>query len=347
MKKLFALIFVSFMIASQAYAFSGKVQWQFKVDEPVTSGIAVSGNTLFFGDVAGKFYAVNKNTGSVIWTKIATPYTVCGTPAITSNGNVVFAQEDGTITCFKISDGSKVWSYTNNDKDNSNEALNDGVVSGSGKIFAAKSNAKLYAHDENSGKVLWTYEAGDQGLRTAPEYSDGIVFLGEYAGLFDMINADDGKRINGGGAGGAINTPVIKDGVVYFSSWDGSVNAVKIKAVIPLWNVNVGDPVTTSPAVSDGVAVVGTGRGNIVALNIKDGSIMWKHETQSGEISVTPLIGEGLVIAGASNGDVLIFDAKTGGVRRKINGLNGMSSDGVYSEGTFYLVSSGEVCAVN
>ena len=73
---------------------------------------------------------------------------------------------------------------------------------------------------------------------------------------------------------------------------------------------------------------------------------MWKHETQSGEISATPLVGDGVVVAGASQGNVFVFDAKTGGVRRTIKGLNGMSTNGVYSEGTFYFVSSGEVCAI-
>ncbi len=346
MKKLFVLVFVLVMFASQAFGFNGTVQWQFRGDATITSGVAVSENILLFGDVTGKFYALNKNTGSVIWTKIGTHYTVCGTPSVTSNGNVIFAQEDGTITCLKISDGSKVWIYGNRDENNSNEALSDGVASGGEKIFAAKSDAKLYAHDENSGKVLWTFAAGEQGLRTAPAYSDGLVFLGEYDGLFDIIDASNGKRLNGGGSGGAINTPVIKNGVVYFSSWDGSVNAVKIKAVIPLWNVNVGDPITTSLTLSDEIAVVGTGRGNIVALNIKDGSIMWKYETQSGEISANPLIGDGVVVAGASQGNVFVFDAKTGGARHTIKGLNGMSTNGVYSEGTFYFVSSGEVCAV-
>ncbi|MBQ2617044.1 MAG: PQQ-like beta-propeller repeat protein [Synergistaceae bacterium] len=347
-------VFVLALFAAQAWAVEGKLVWRFPYDARITSGVSLSGHTLLFGDQTGRFYAVNSNTGKVIWAKQGTTSMVCGTPSITAHGHVIFAQEDGAITCLSISNGARHWSYVPNEHDDmhevdTHEALTDGTTVGGGKVFAAKADRKLYAHDERNGKVDWTYLASDQGLRTAPSYSGGLVFLGEYDGTFSVINARNGKRIGGGGAGGALNTPTVKDGVVYFSSWDGSVTAVKIDGIEHLWTAKVGDPITTQPTVAEGIVVVGTGRGKVVALNARNGAEVWRCESlvRDGEIAAAPLIGGGVVLAAQASGNVIVLDAKTGELKNAITELDGMTYDGFYADGTFYFVSSGEVCAVN
>ena len=355
MKKFLAvlLVLVLALFASQALAFEGKIAWKVRYDSGITGGVSLSGSHLFFGDNTGKFYAVSRNNGAIIWTAQGTTAVHCGTPAVTSSGHVIFAQGDGAISCCNISDGKIVWQYVPKDDEknsdvDAHEDILDGTEAGGGRIYASKGDRKLYAHDEKNGKVLWTYEVSDQGIRNVPSYYDGQVFLGEYNGLFTIVDAKTGKRIGGGGAGGAINTPVVNNGNVYFSSWDGSVSAVKIKGIEPLWTVKVGDPVTTEPTVSEGIVVVGTGRGNIVALNANDGKEIWRYATdiKNGEISTAPLIGDSVVIAGADSGSVCVFNAKTGALLHTIPELNGITFDGLYSEGTFFFVSSGEVCAL-
>ena len=66
-RKIFtALIFVLVMAVS-ASAFSGNERWSFKPEGSITSGVAVSGNSVFFGTQTGKIYALNKNTGRSTW----------------------------------------------------------------------------------------------------------------------------------------------------------------------------------------------------------------------------------------------------------------------------------------
>ena len=48
------------VMAVSASAFSGHEKWSLNLDSPVTSGITVSGNTVFAGSETGRFYAVNK-----------------------------------------------------------------------------------------------------------------------------------------------------------------------------------------------------------------------------------------------------------------------------------------------
>ena len=345
-KFLVALLLVA-ILASQSFAFNNDVKWQRDIQTFLSGGIAISGNNLFFGDVSGNFYAANKNTGSIIWTVSGNSvYGVEGSPAVTSNGNVVFTQSDGSVTCLKISDGSVVWNYAPNENENSN--IIDGAAAGSGLVFMVKSDAKLYALNGSDGSVAWTYKASSQGLRTVPSYSDGIVFLGEYDGIFSMIDAKSGKRLNGGGAGGAVNTPVAANGNVYFSAWDGSVNAVQIKSVIPLWEIKVKDVITTPPALNDGIIAVGTGRGSVIALDAKGGEILWQYDTEAGEISANLLNGGGVILVGAGDGEILALDSKTGRLRNKLN-TQGAIHNGVFdnSDGTFYFGSGSTVYAVD
>lgn len=339
-RKIITALFFILIMSASSQAFSGREKWQFQPEGPATSGIALSGNAIFFGTETGNFYALDKNTGRVIW-QLKTENTICGTPSIVGS-NVVFAQEDGEIRCVKISDGSSVWSVGGiggRDERNRdvNDGLSDGTTAGGGMVFVSKADKKLHALRASDGKELWTYTAGSQGLRSAPAYSDGLVFLGEYDGIFSIIDAKTGKRLNGGGAGGAINTPAISGGNVYFSSWDGSVNAVKIKDVIPLWDARINDAVSTRPAVGSGLVVVGTGRGAVYALNGNDGSVKWHFSTENGNVSSTPVIADGLVFAGAETGSVLVIDASTG---RKISELGdgqGIIGDPAYSEGVLYF----------
>ncbi len=340
MKKISLILLFLFLFASQAFAFHG-VRWELNVS--AAGSIIINQNNLLFGDVMGKFYAVNKNTGSVVWTYQDNGGSIMGTPAVI-DGKVIFVAADGGITCLNLNDGSLVWEYS--PSQNYNDGIADGVTAGAGLAFISKADTKLYALDVNTGNTVWTFQANEQGLRAAPAYSDGLVFLGEYNGIFDIINAKTGKRENGGGAGGAVNTPAVNNGNVYFSSWDGSVQAVKIKAVIPLWNVNIKDPVTTAPVVSDGIIAVGTGRGYVTALSEKDGSILWQFNCENGSVSATPIIANGKVFAFPEGGNIYELDAKSGRLRNKFE-TGGIISSPAYSDGVIYFSSDGKVCALS
>ena len=342
MKKFMLVSVFMFLFAAPAFAFHG-VRWE--LNASVTSSIAIDNGKLFFGDSIGDCYAVDKNSGSVLWTYNAGG-SIIGTPAVMSDKEekVVFISSDGSIVCLSVYDGSLIWNYRT--RENRNEAVNDGTVAGNGMFFVVKDDGKLYALDSETGRTVWTYQGGDQGLRTAPAYSDGLIFLGEYDGVLNIIDANTGKRVSGGGAGGAVNTPAANDGNVYFSSWDGSVQAFQVKSVIPLWNTNVKDPVTTSPAVSGGLIAVGTGRGIVAVLDENDGKILWKFDCKNGSVSSKPMIADGKVFACSEGGNVYELNASTGRL------IDTFETDGIitnpdFSDGIFYFAAGGKVIALS
>lgn len=338
---LILMLAISFS-AHQASAFEAKLKWRVRAAGIPTGGLTVHENALFFGDWTGKFYALDKSTGSVLWTyKGNNGSAIFGTPSVHED-NVFFAYANGEVVCLKISDGLLVWRYIPYQDD---LGFNDGIAIGGGLVFAATKEGELFALDMKDGHKIWTLKASEN-LQSAPSYGDGFVFLGEDNGIFDIIDANTGKRLNGGGAGGTVNTPVVDGDNVYFSAWDNSVQAVQIDGVIPLWKADVKDPASTPPAISEGIIAVGTARGHFVALSQEDGRILWDHGSGSGMVRAKPLIADGLVFVGVDRGNLEVLDAETGQVKFTFETKYGVEAVPAYSEGVFYFFGNGEIQAL-
>ena len=314
------------------------------VEDSITTGIAASGSTVFFGESIGSFLAVNSNNQTQIWEFKDSDTTPTGTPAVV-DGNVIFARVTGEIFCLKISDGSLVWRYIPASSEAVNEGLNDGVAVGGGKVYAAFTTGELKALDLKNGHVLWTYKAA-QGLRTAPAYANGLVLVGEYNGLFSMIDAKTGKRVNGGGAGGAINTPVVSGGNVYYSAWDGSVHAVQIKDVIPLWDAKVGEPITTAPVIAGDAVYFGTASGKVFALDQKTGARLWQYDTQGGQILARPVVSGNRVFVGTGDNRLVMLDPNTGRRANEQPDRTALNTDPAFGGNRLYFVANQQLISI-
>ena len=323
-------------VADTALAWRGEVGWTFRAETGISSGVAVSDAMVVFGDTTGTLYAVRRASGQLAWSYHGTN-TIVGTPALAGD-KVFFAQEDGTLTCLNLSNGSEAWRVLSPESGSGADTMVDGAAVGDGKVFVSKGDGKLYALSAANGATVWTYRS-DQELRSAPTFGEGYVFLGEQNGKLSFIDPKTGKRVTGGGAGGPINTPAVSDGTLFFSSWDGSVQGVKLKGVVPQWKTNVQDSVTTAPFVSGGKVFVGTARGNVAALDARSGKILWQFNTQGGSVSACPICAEGLVFAGGGQGVLSILDARTGKLRSTFTTGTGIVGTPAYDGGVLYLGS--------
>lgn len=338
-QKIFSLLILSsILISSQALGFEAKIKWSADIEAPASSGIAISHDRIILGDSNGKIHALSLDSGAELWSYYGMN-AACGTPIIIGN-EVIFAQADGEITCIDFQDGSLIWRFLPVDEIDSR--LEDGVIFADGLFYVASTGGKISAIDMPIGEEVWSYQA-NQGLRSAPAYGEGLIFQGEYDGLFSILDAKTGERLNGGGASAAVNTPIVNDGKVYFSAWDGSVKSVQIKDVIPLWSVKLGDPVTTSPVLSGNMLLVGTARGLIFALNEEDGKTLWQYDTNGGIITANPVVADGLVFACSSDGVVHVIEASTGKALHRLRLKQGIETDAAYSSGTFFFAGSGGI----
>lgn len=124
--------------------------------------------------------------------------------------------------------------------------------------------------------------------------------------------------------------PAVSGGRIYAAAADGHVKALATDSGRPVWEVQVKrfyskaelangfsedlDTITGGVGVGGDLVVVGTGSGDIVAMNQSDGSFAWKSKASS-EVLAPPQIDGDLVVVQSIDGKVTAYDAVDGSQR--------------------------------
>ncbi len=87
---------------------TGKLVWSnpAKVNDWVWNGPALDGDTLYFGDMSGAFFAVNRSNGVTRW-QIQADGAIIGTPLVL-DGVIYFATEAGSVYAYST-EGTQTW----------------------------------------------------------------------------------------------------------------------------------------------------------------------------------------------------------------------------------------------
>ena len=186
-------------------------------------------------------------------------------------------------------------------------------------------------------------------LQARSESHNWLTYYGAYDGqrysLLDQINTDNVKRLtpawvfqfgaSGMHAGPSTYAfeaaPIVVDGVMYVSGWDGWVWAIDARTGENLWVYKHAIPFDTSlccgnvnrgVAVAKGKIFVVTLNAHVLALDATTGKCIWDStygDVRAGEsATVAPLVVKDLVIVGSSGGEFGVrghldaFDLDTG-----------------------------------
>jgi len=206
-------------------------------------------------------------------------------------------------------------------------------------LSAVKGSAPPVAQSVNYDRIL--------DARSEPQ--NWLTYYGTYDGQrysgLDQINRQNVKRLapawvfQAGAVGmqsGASTysfeaSPIVVDGVMYLSGWDGWVWAVDAKTGKELWRYKHASPydvslccgnVNRGVAVGHGKVYVVTLNAHIVALDAETGEAVWDQtygDVRAGESgTVAPLLVKDMVVVGSSGGEFGVrghmdaFDAETG-----------------------------------
>ena len=107
-------------------------------------------------------------------------------------------------------------------------------------------------------------------------------------------------------------TPALADGRLYAASFDGVVVALDALGEQRLWEIATQLPITGGVGVSDnGLVLVGTNKGQVVALRQDNGQEVWRSQVSS-EVLAPPRAAGGLVVVRTGDGKFTGLDARTG-----------------------------------
>ena len=189
----------------------GKSGWVLRIPgaRPIATPAYADG-MLFVGGGYGshEFYAVDSDTGKIIW-KIQTgddgP-----TAAVVADGLVAFNTESCTLVIVDEKTGRVIWQEWLGDPLMSQPAIDKGVLymahpAFTGGLGNARKRAefhplaaspggshRLLAADLHTGRHLWEQEIAGDVL-TAPVISDGVVYFTTFDGTSYALNAADGS----------------------------------------------------------------------------------------------------------------------------------------------------------
>ncbi len=118
----------------------------------------------------------------------------------------------------------------------------------------------------------------------------------------------------GGGAGAKFIrlSPILHDGVLYVSEPHGQVRAYVAATGKKVWGRHLKHTeIEGGTGYADGMVLLGTGSGKVVALSATNGALLWTAPVSS-EVLAPPRGADGVVVAQTVDGSIFGLAAKTG-----------------------------------
>jgi outer membrane protein assembly factor BamB len=169
-------------------------KWTFKTGEQdVSNSPLVYAGVIYFGTEAGTFYAVNADTGQLIW-EVKLDDMISSTPSIDDGVVYVVSSEDKTISdlveyqdtlhALDMQSGKSLWKFSPDGSEDTPGAIDDPIIY-DGAIYAATGyNAYtgpgyLYSFDAKNGAELWKYTPTDGNFSNprALAADNGLVYI--------------------------------------------------------------------------------------------------------------------------------------------------------------------------
>ena len=151
-----------------------QLKWDFSMGSPVTANAVVANGLVYASSWDGFVYALDPNTGAVVWSFDTGSGVVIGvqsTVLVDPNGNVCFGDSQAHVWCRDGLDGSPLWDKSVGDP--LPDAIWTGLATAKGRLFvgiassseltgAVCAKGRLVALDLATGADLWT-------LQTVPD----------------------------------------------------------------------------------------------------------------------------------------------------------------------------------
>jgi len=297
-------------------ALSGQLIWKFEAGGSLAySSPTYKDGVLYAGCIDEYVYALNPLNGELIWKFYAGP-TGIESDAICVDSTVYVGSNDDHLYAIDAIRGVLRWKFRTGANISSSP-----VVSGD-TIYFGSSDNNFYALSAGTGELIWQFTTGGMINQSAATLYNNTLYVGSRDGYLYAIDAATGSekwKFSSGGISFEQSSPTVKDGVLYMASWyeigdfskGGSVYAINAETGALVWESMKGIGFSTSPYVYEGKLYIGGDDGNITALDIATGEILWERKIYHN--SANPVAADGILyIGGSGTGYFYAFDALTG-----------------------------------
>ena len=225
-------------------------------------------------------------------------------PAV-AYGKVFSASREGDVIAFDQASGDELWDVDLSDINNERSffesrksaQLAGGMTTGMNKVFIGNENGNIYALDAETGELVWQNTIKGE-IINAPAMDSGILVVNSASGVLQAFNATTGEdlwkieqdvpalTLRG------MSSPVIASGGVLIGQANGDVSVYLLDKGQKGWSTTIGEAsgstelqrvidVDTSPVVFGDKVYSVSSRGNLAAIELRTGNILWKRQYSS------------------------------------------------------------------
>ncbi|WP_139558545.1 outer membrane protein assembly factor BamB family protein [Methylotetracoccus oryzae] len=177
-----------------------------------------------------------------------------------------------------------------------------------GKVYIGTIDHYFYAFDQKTGRQLWGIDTKDDLEGTSPTVAGNVVYIGGGCPESDCFNG---------------------------------LRALNAETGAEIWKVKVDRGVATGATVADGVVYVGSGAGNVYALDAATGATLWKTGLGRTQMSLSAALVDDVLYLGSSGGAVYAINTGDGSLLWSATLPTNSFSGPAVQGGTVYIGAGG------
>ena len=222
---------------------SGKTKWHTKLNS-LSSGVAAGFGALVVADISGNVYLLDQDNGSVIW-KINVKGEVLATAAIDTKF-VVIKTGSGELLGLDKPSGEIMWSYRSKLPSLTIRGSSSPVIDND-QVYVSFDNGRLGVFELNSGFPIWdgaiSYVKGSSELENLidsdsnPVIQDGLVYTTNYQGNFNIFDIAQ-KRSVWQSESSSFHSPLLIKGLIVLVESNSNLNSYLTQTLEKSWNSN-------------------------------------------------------------------------------------------------------------
>lgn len=266
-------------------------------------------------------------------------------------GNRLYASAvDGTVRAVALPSGDTLWSRQ------LEQQLMSGVAVGKEQLYVGTDAGRLVALDRTNGSERWSVNLLSEILAPATEVEGKVVVVRTADGKLSALDTEEGKMLWSYEREVPVLTlrgtssPVVSDGRVFAGLDSGEVVAVALEDGRELWIKSVTVPrgrteiermvdIDATPVVVGNALYVVGYQGNLVALDVETGDLLWKRKLSSLR---APSVQAKYLFVSDQAGAIWAFDRHDGSALWRQEGLKNRNPSSPLPDGRYLVVGDNQ-----
>ena len=307
---------------------SGDISWKFDLNLDVTSGLLYHNGHLYFGTADGKIFGYRvdylKENSSILSSidivglindsDIPPSLSLqlkseIASPAVGIDDFIYFKQGDGDTVAINLKSKEVEWTHQGK-----NVALSlkgsAAITIDSSNLYVARDDGNFISLTNDTGKLNW------------------LINISPRSGRNELESLRDVEM-----------SPLIKDGIVYVGSFQGSLVSVDVITGEIIWRRSMS--VHSNSAIDDYIIYLPSNNGDIVALDRFSGEVIWSTVLDKDILFSQPVLVNNYLLSFGTNGYVVVLNKDDGAIihYNKLLGLIDYQSNVLTVNNTVYIVT--------